>query len=451
MSPKYFTRRQALKALALTIGLPLLESVTPLGLLSKTAFGAPARRKRFIGCFFGSGCYMPNNQNGDWGFNGGALSPLEAAGHRNNTLILRGYRSIDNYDPHWSSTAGFLSCNEIQPLSADNVAFASRGVGVGCGKTFDQYVADARNTSQRSISVAWEDQNFHDSGQAREFGMTYVNALSWRTDNIANGNVIDPMAAFSRLFAGSTNQSAVELQQKIRRQLSVLDGYKKQYGSFAKILSAADQRALGDSLDSFREMERNLTALETADTSCQLNYPNIDGSLYDRNFKAYNRIIVRALQCDTIATATIMFHNGIGDNRALDNLGSLHGCAHHFNDPGTIERTKAYTRIYTSILADLVTQLKNAGLLSDTLILVGSNMSDGNLHGNANIPLILLGEGNDIKFGQEITPPGDITNASNNRQLADLYMDLSKVYGLNLNSFGEQNSKSTGASSEIFT
>ncbi|RYZ67372.1 MAG: DUF1552 domain-containing protein, partial [Proteobacteria bacterium] len=308
MRPKHLTRRQALQALAVAVGIPLLESFTPFHLLSsKSALGANTR-KRFIGAFFGSGTYMPNNQNGDWTFGGGSLSVLENAGLRGNSLVLRGLQAIDNYDHHWSGTAGFLSCREIRPIVA-GMGFEERGVGLQCGKTFDQFVADARNTSLRSISVAWEDQNYHDSGQARTVGMDYVNRLSWRTNTTPNGNVTDPMNAFSSLFAHSVDNGAVELQAKIKKKLSVLDGYKQQYGSFTKILSAADQKALAESLDSFREVERSLTSQLSVDTSCSMSYPSISGSLYDQTFKLYNRVIVRAMQCNTIASATIMLHN----------------------------------------------------------------------------------------------------------------------------------------------
>ena len=52
------------------------------------------------------GADMPNSIDGNWNFNE-ALAPLVDAGHRDNTIIVRGlHNGIPGIDPHWQNSLG---------------------------------------------------------------------------------------------------------------------------------------------------------------------------------------------------------------------------------------------------------------------------------------------------------------------------------------------------------
>ena len=132
-------RRSFLRVLGGSLALPLVSQVIPT-----SVYAQASNRSRFIGVFFPNGAHMPNSVNGNWNFDE-ALAPLVSAGHRDNTMIIRGlHNGIPGIDPHWQNCAGFLSCRRI--VLGD--AAVAR-----CGKSLDQVVADHYPTTMRSLEV----------------------------------------------------------------------------------------------------------------------------------------------------------------------------------------------------------------------------------------------------------------------------------------------------------
>ena len=72
--------------------------------------------------------------------------------------------------------------------------------------------------------------------------------------------------------------------------------------------------------------------------------------------------------------------------------------------------------------------------------------ADGNVHLTKNLPVLLCGEGADLKLGQEIG------SAETARPLSDLHMEVFKLMGVDsVTSFGEGECLSTGQSLGILT
>ena len=88
-----------------------------------------------------------------------------------------------------------------------------------------------------------------------------------------------------------------------------------------------------------------------------------------------------------------------------------------------------------------IEKLRTAGLLNETLVMYGSDMSDGNVHLTENLPILLCGAGTDLKFGQEVGSP------TARRPLSDLHMDIARLLDVSaLSSFGSGVCASTGQS-----
>ena len=106
------------------------------------------------------------------------------------------------------------------------------------------------------------------------------------------------------------------------------------------------------------------------------------------------------------------------------------------------------------LFGELILGLRNANLLGDTVLLLGSNMSDGRTHNAANIPLLLASQNtaNELKLGGEVlgVDAGSVANFSANRHLSDIFVDLGRLYGLpNFTQFGAGAYASTGRPSGI--
>jgi hypothetical protein len=83
----------------------------------------------------------------------------------------------------------------------------------------------------------------------------------------------------------------------------------------------------------------------------------------------------------------------------------------------SITRLKQINQLQVGLFGDLLEKLKAANLLDESLVLFGSDMSDGNTHYTENLPMLLCGSGSDLRFGQEVVPPA-------RRPLADLHLEI---------------------------
>ena len=101
-----------------------------------------------------------------------------------------------------------------------------------------------------------------------------------------------------------------------------------------------------------------------------------------------------------------------------------------------INRLQGMNLVHTGLLAHLLTELKSAGLMESTLVMYGSDMSDGDQHTTENIPTLLCGAGSDLAFGQEIN--------GGRRPMSDLHVDIMNLLNVpNVNGWGDEGIAST--------
>ena len=74
-------------------------------------------------------------------------------------------------------------------------------------------------------------------------------------------------------------------------------------------------------------------------------------------------------------------------------LGSYHGLSHHGKSADRIGQLQVIEAFLTTKLADFMSRLKEAKIFDDTLIVFGSGMSDGSIHSNRDLPVLLAGGG----------------------------------------------------------
>jgi hypothetical protein len=398
------------------------------------AQGMPAR-KRFIGGYFPNGAYMPGGADGAWTF-ADALQPLEARNHRANTMVLRRiYNGFAAHDPHWQNCAGFLSC---EPMVLGDPGVAR------CGKTLDQYVAERHPGSIRSLEIGGIYYHVHPLNDHPGYSNDYLNRISWQQPDKFRSPIPDPAQLFAKLFGGQEG-SAAQIAFLHARKKSVLDALHRDATRLSARLSTTYQPVLQSYMQTVREVEQSLNQ---GSFSCTPNLPEPTQDFSNPNanyllrFQLMHQLIALAMQCNLTNVATIMYGPGVSEMINFpEQLGpgnGHHACAHHQNVQSSVDRMRAMNRVQVELLADLLDKLKAANLMEETLVLYGSDMSDGNVHLTENLPMLLCGAGTDLRFGQEIIPP-------DRRPLADLHLEIAAALGLDaLTSFGSGESASTG-------
>ena len=424
------TRRTILGWMGIQLALPLFKS-------ERAIAQTTGQRKRFIGAYVPNGAYMPQGVDGSWNF-AEALAPLEARSLRGNTMVLRKlFNGFAQFDPHWQNCAGFLSC---EPMTVGDPGAAR------IGKTFDQYVAEHHVGSIRSLEIGGIYYHVHPLNDHPGYSNDYLNRISWQAPDKFRSPIGDPARLFAKLFGGEEG-SAAQIAFLHSRKRSVLDALHRDATRLSSRLSATYKPVLESYLQTVREVEQSLTqggftCAPTIPAPTQdFSNPNTN---YQLRFQLMHQLIVLAMQCGLTNVATIMYGPGVSETLNFpEQLGpgtGHHACAHHQDVQASVDRLKQINLIQVELFADLLEKLKAANLLDETLVLYGSDMSDGNLHLTENLPMLLCGAGADLRFGQEVVP-------AERRPLSDLYVDIASLLGLeSLTSFGSGECVSTGQS-----
>jgi hypothetical protein len=422
-------RRTVLTWLGVQLALPLVPAVA-------WGQGTP-KRKRFIGAYVPNGAHMPMGVDGSWNW-AEALQPLEVAGLRSNTMVIRKlFNGFPGHDPHWQNCAGFLSC---EPMVLGDPGVAR------CGVTVDQRVAEHHQASIRSLEIGGIYYHVHPLNDHPGYSNDYLNRISWQEPDKFRSPIPNPAQLFNKLF-GQQQGGAAQIAWLQTRKRSVLDQLHKDAARLSARLPQSYRPVLTSYMETVREVELGLSR---GGFTCAPNVtpPTQDFADPNRNyalrFQLMHQMVVLAMQCGLTNVATIMYGPGVSESltfpESLGNGTNHHGCAHHGGSASSIARLKAINRVQTGLLADLLLKLRAANLLDETLVLYGSDMSDGNVHLTENLPMLVCGAGTDLKFGQEIVPTA-------RRPLSDLHMDVFSLLGVSsIPSFGSGVCRNTGQS-----
>jgi hypothetical protein len=408
-------RRTVLRWMGVQLALPVLSSIIP-----STSHAQAASRSRFIGVFFPNGALMPGGADGNWNFSE-ALAPLVSAGLQNNTMIIRGlHNGIGGIDPHWQNTASFLSCRQI--VLGD--AAVAR-----CGKSLDQVVAEQRPGALRSLEVGAPYYHVHPLTDHPGYSNDYLNRISWQTDDSFRSPIADPRQMFDKIF-GVTSGSAGQIRHLHDRKKSILDFLHKDATRLSARMPQEYRPVMSTYLDTVREIELQLDTVSGTCTSPSEAPTDSFADFQARYIQRYqlmHRMVAIAMQCGSVNASTLMYGPSSSDLHCAEALGTgtgHHGCAHNRSDAGLVSRLRGMNQVHTGLLADLLTQLRSLNLLDSTLVMFGSDMSDGDLHATENLPVLLCGGGADLRFGQTVS------DRATRRPLSDLHVDIMGLLGV---------------------
>ncbi len=428
---KFISRRTVLRGAGVALALPLLDAMVP----ASTALAATAAKAKprmgFI--YFPHGAVMANwvpKQTGTDFEMSPILKPLAA--YKSQMTVVTGLRNKggESSDPHGIMAGTWLSC--VLPKDRDGTG--ERGV------TADQLAARhiGQDTALPSLEIAGEG-----GGSACAAGVAscgFGASTAFRTPFQALPMETNPRKVFYQMFGqGDTSEERAAL---LEQSGSVLDYVAESSKSLQRKIGDADRAALGDYLESIREVERRMQKMTASSGSLSklpdapLGIPDDFTELLDVLFE----MIALAWQTDQTRIASFMIAKEIS-MRTYPNLGvsdAFHPLSHHQNDPAKLERLTRIQVYHTERFAKFVKRIAGmkdgeSTVLDQSIILFGSNMSNSDLHNNDPLPSVVLGRGcGKIKGGQHLHFAQDTPHAN-------LLLTLLQRAGVPMQALGNSN------------
>ena len=427
-------RRTFIRGIGATVALPFLDAMVPA--MRAQAKAAP----RFTAIYCGNGANMfdwtPSTEGVGFAMSP-SLTPLEP--FRDRLVVLTGldnFQATDQGDvggQHPRAAPAFMSC--AHPKQTE-------GADVEAGTTIDQMIAAqiCRDTKLPSLEVS-VDRNDVVGACDHGYACAYMNSMSWKTPTTPLPSETNPRFVFERMFGiGAT---AEERLARAREDRSILDALTEEIATLRRRLGAGDRSKLGQYFDAVRDVEQRIVKAES--TNSDFSVPEQPVGVPE-TFKEYIELMfdlqALAFQADITRVSSLMMARE-NVNRSYPEIGlpeAHHSISHHGNNP---EKMKAYTKLNTyhvETLTYYLNKLKSisegdSNLLDNTIVLFGSGMSDGNVHNNFNVPVIVVG-------GQALQVKGNRhAKYPKGTPLANLMLGVMDRFGVQADKFGDSTSE----------
>src|SRR5687768_6135882 len=427
-------RRTFIRGLGATVALPFLDAMIPA--MRAQAKAAP----RCTAIYCGNGANMLDRTPSTEGVNfamSPSLMPLEP--FRDRLLVFTGldnFQATDQGDvggQHPRAAPAFMSC--AHPKQTE-------GADVQAGTTIDQMIAEriCRDTKLPSLEVS-VDRNDVVGACDHGYACAYMNSMSWKTPTTPLPSETNPRFVFERMFGiGAT---AEERLARAREDRSILDALTEEIAQLRRRLGSSDRTKLAQYFDAVRDVEQRILKAESYNSDFAV--PEQPVGVPD-TFKEYIELMfdlqVLAFQADITRVSSLMMARE-NVNRAYPEIGlpeAHHSISHHGNNP---DKMKNYTKLNTyhvQTLGYFLKRLKetadgDSNLLDNTVVLWGSGMSDGNVHNNFNVPVVVVGgQALNMKANRHVKYP-------KGTPLANLMLGVMDRYGVQSERFGDSTSE----------
>jgi hypothetical protein len=376
-------RRRFLRGIGVILGLPMLESMTPV-FASKTQSQAPKRMllisnnlgvlpqhffPKDAGKNFTLSPYLRElaEFRADFTVFSGLSHPAVTGGHSTENCFLTGAR-----DP---TRSGFRNSISLDQFAAEKMGQRTRFATLNLGVNIDK--------ANRS--------------------------LSWTRDGVLLPAEDSPAALFRKMFLqGDAKTTAAKLQQ-LKDRGSILDAVRDDIRSFQRNAGQNDKSRLEQYLTSVRELEQRLAvsgaweekpkpatgAPEPKDIADKARFfPKIQLML-ETALLAFESDSTRIITLMVDGFATPVFEID-AEQRTRD---GYHNLSHHGQSKEKLAELQKVDLQQMRHLRDLLGRLAatptptSSRLLDEAMILYGSNLGDANVHNCTNLPILLAGGG----------------------------------------------------------
>jgi hypothetical protein len=430
------SRRNFLRGAGVALALPWMESL-PL-------FGAPANKPpvRFATLYFSNGV-EPIHW---WAKGSGAsmevgpgLTPILPV--REDVTFIRGlfnHNAFVSTSPHLGRAPNLLSG---APVSLDPN-------DIRVGTSFDQVLAKqiGGQTAVPSMVLGIEPNELRlEDGVS----MIYGSCISWATPTRPATKEIYPARAFDLLVGDGSGR-------KLDR--TILDAVLQETHDLQPRISRNDRHKLDEYLTSIRDIETRIDRASKEEriegwrpTLAKPNMPRPANELPQNvpdHMKLMLDLIVLAFQMDKTRIATCMLNNDLSQMnfRFLEGVhGALHlDLTHNGKAPAAEAMYLKTNQFHVRQFTYLVKRLKEIdeggqSLLDNSMLLLCSNLFDGDTHGADQMPMLLAGRGGgSLKPGQVLDY---LDKGDDNRRACSLYLSLMDRMGVKLDRFGDSDKR----------
>jgi hypothetical protein len=447
---KALSRRAVLRGMGATVALPFLDAMTPAFAKAPAYAKAPARLVciEMVHGAAGSSIYgqtqhlwSPAATGRDFDLSPTSLRSLEPF-RRHLTIISN--TDVPSADPteareiggdHYRSSATYLT--QSYPKRTD-------GADVEAGTSLDQLYAQrfGQDTPIPSMQLCIESVD-QSGGCGYGYSCVYTDAISWAAPNKPLPMIRNPRVVFDQMFGVFGQGTPGQRRERRAEDRSLLDFVMRSSKRLERSLGAGDRARLGDYLDTVREVERRIQAVEARNGNGDPRElpmaPDGVPDSFAEHVKLMFDLQLLAFQSDI--TRVFAFKLGRdGSNRVYRESGStgaFHLVSHHAENP---ERVREFARInayHVSMLPYFLERLRQTPdgdrtLLDNAVILYGSPMGNPNQHNHKRVPFFIAGHaGGALKGGVHL-------KAKNGTPLSNVMLSLLHTLGLDdLERFGD--------------
>ena len=402
-------RRKFLQGMGVTLALPWLES---------SMMAAPTRIKRLV-CFgnhlgFYPEAFFPKNSGADF-----IISPTlkHIEKHRNDFTVFSNLD--DGTNGGHAGVHAFLSGGIRKEMAA---GFPEKNISI------DQVAAEHVGSATRFPSIT--------------AGIDSGTNMVWKRSGVSVPPINNPAQLFSALFVDQDNASRVMQRKVLLHRSSVLDALRESAKTLNGKLDASDRDKLDQYLTSVREVERRLQMSRE-----WLDKPKPKSPIKTIGQAERQHIEEMPLLCDLLAlalqtdsTRVTTFEVPISFRTSELNVGGYHSLSHHSKSEDRLGQLQKVEKYWMEQFGFFLNRLKEKKVFNDTLVVLGSGMSDGSRHSNRDLPVLLAGGG--IKHEGHLICPAE---GSKRIPLSNLLLSTLQWFGCDRERFG----KSTGAFSPM--
>jgi hypothetical protein len=415
----HLPRRHFLRGVGVTLGLPILECMTPV--FSRAAESKPPKRMLLISNnlgvlpqhFFpkdkGAG-YTPSPYlkelaafKSDFTIFSGLSHPAVTGGHSTENCFLTAAR-----DP---TRSGFRNSISLDQFAAEKLGQQTRFSTLNLGVNIDK--------ANRS--------------------------LSWTRDGVLLPAEDSPAALFRKMFLqGDANDVARNLK-RLQDRGSILDAVRDDISGFQHNLGSNDKSRLDQYLTSVRELEQRLTLSGEWEQKPKPQTKTPEPKDIADKAKFFPKIQLMldmarlAFESDSTRIITLMvdgFATPVFEiNEQQRTRDGYHNLSHHGQSKEKLAELEKVDLQQMRHLRDLLTTLAatpsadGARLLDQTMVLYGSNLGDANIHNCTNLPILLAGGG--LKHGQHLA-----FDSVQNQPLCNLFVTMLQHLSIEADHFG---------------
>lgn len=439
---KAIPRRTFLRGIGVTMALPLLDAMVPVfaGTLDATSKSPTRLSIAYVPNGIIMNRWTPATEGSGFEITP-TLEPL--APFRDRLLVISGL-AHNNARALIADEAGGFHPRASSVFLTGAHPKRTEGADFRAGISVDQVFAKeaGKETQLASLELAIDATDLMgvcDTG----YTCAYSNTLCWRSPTTPVPMENQPRAVFERLFGDSDSTEAAERLARIREDRSVIDFVNQRVASLLTGLGPSDRTKLNEYLDAIRDVERRIHLAEVQ-SSRELpkmdRPPGVPGK-YTEHTKLMFDLEVLAFQTDLTRVSTFMMGREQG-TRVYDELGiadAYHPLTHHMGDATKIAKVTKIDLLHTQLLAYFLDKLRSTpdgdgSLLDHSMVLYGCCISDGNMHLNHDLPILLVGGGTKVKMGRHVRYP-------ENTPMSNLYVAMLGTLGVPVESFGDSTGK----------